>query len=174
MTQEEVMNAHRRYQNQFGEGKRPHEDVTPTIEQLSSLKHLIESGESPFVSFAVWKPNAQRNMKRQKFTGKLFNTRCKLVDTELAGPPTFEHFKQCYKVLQTALIMLGAVDLGNVTQYLEYLEDFHRRFGEPLYALLFQADTRARSELMARLDQDAYAAYYKVGVTGQDSRQLAL
>ena len=112
LTRQEVMDAYARYSAQYGAGKKPaEEEGEPTIEQLSSINFLLYNEEAPFVDFAVFRPQAQRAIKKQRLTGKVFNPRGELVDVEIAGPPTFQHFKACHIVLINSLLMLNAVDL---------------------------------------------------------------
>ena len=159
LNKQEVMQAYGRYILQFGSGKKPNEDEEPTVDQLSGIRFLLDNDEPPFVDFAVFKPHGHRHAKKQKFAGTVFNPQGELVHIEIAGPPTFQQFKASLLVLQNSLIMLGAVDLGNLTDYIRLLERYHQMYGDAMYALIYQTDYRARSEHMARLHREAYTEY---------------
>ena len=73
MTDEEVLESYKRYEKHFGKGRKPPEDEEPTVDQLSALRHLIQSGVVPYIDFSVWGPHGHRMVKKQKFMGQTFN-----------------------------------------------------------------------------------------------------
>ena len=50
-------------------GAEPFEDVEPSLEQYTSIVHLLTLGAPPYTDFSVWGPYAIRNKKRLKLGG---------------------------------------------------------------------------------------------------------
>ena len=53
--------------------------------------------------------------------------------------------------MSNALLLLGAVVLGNLVDYGKFMDRFTARHSERVYPLMYQADVRRRMELMGRL-----------------------
>ena len=70
---------------------------------------------------------------------------------EFKGPPSFEMWAECYQILRTSLIFLDAAELGPLDAYLERIKGFAKQYGESLWHLVYQADSRMRREQMERL-----------------------
>ena len=70
---------------------------------------------------------------------------------EILGPATYSMWKSCWTILSNALLLLGAVDLGNLVDYGKFMDRFIARHGERSYPLMYQAEVRTRMELMGRL-----------------------
>ena len=166
LTQAEVFECFKRYERQYGPKKKPKPGAEPTVEQLSAVRHLIASGETPFVEFAVWGPHGQR------MTGQVFNARGELVTVELVCPPTYQMWEACYTIFQHTLLMLGEVDLGNLIEYRDYMKGYYEKYGDRAYALVYQADTRSRLEQMIRLQREA-ASDYEAMVSASGGTQPA-
>ena len=89
-----------------------------------------------------------------------------LIQTELHGPQNFATWKASFEVYYNALIMADAVDLGSVLDYLSRIERFHDRFGEKAWALLYQADVRARLEELPRVKMQLAREHADAGAAG--------
>ena len=157
LSRDEINEAYRRYEQQFGYGKRPPDDEEPTEEQLASLKHMLQANEGCYVDFNVWVPHGHRLIRKQRLVGQVLNAQHQWVTVEMTGPATFSMWKACYAVLSNALLMLGAVDLGNLLDYGRFFDRFFGRFGEKAYPLMYQADVRTRAEQFVRINRQAYA-----------------
>ena len=141
-----------RYEVLYGKGQRPHPNQEPSIEQLSGLKSLLDNNQCPYADFAIFQPFAARIMKRLKFSGLILNKAGVLSQAEVYGPPDLDNWRACYDVWSNSMIMLDAVDLGPLQMYKSKIELLHARYGESrVWALLYQADTRARLEHMPRI-----------------------
>ena len=148
------MTCYARWPETFGPSKiRPPPDEDPSEDQLSSLHYLISSGEVPYVDFAVWGPYQQRLLKRQTLVGLQLNEMGEVVQIEILGPATYTMWKSCWTILANSLLLLGALDLGNLVDYGLFFDRFHARHGERTYPLMYQADVRPRMELMGRTGQ---------------------
>ena len=73
------------------------------------------------------------------------------MQTEMYGPSYLSSWKVSYGVCLNAMIMLDAADLGPLLQYQARIERMHERYGERTWALLYQADVRARFEELPRV-----------------------
>lgn len=47
----------------------PPKESEPTVEQLSALKHPIDSGSPPYCDFSIWGPYVHRLVKKIKLSG---------------------------------------------------------------------------------------------------------
>ena len=101
--------------------KRIPEAHEPTAEQLSVLQAIIREQSVPYVDFAIWGPYANRITKALSGTGLLFDADFKLSNVQFKGPPTFQHWRACWNVYSTAMIMLGAADPPALNAYAEKL-----------------------------------------------------
>eukprot|EP00435_Cladocopium_sp_Y103_P069983 s60_g34.t1 len=86
ITEAEQIRMYARFETLFGKGQRPLPQQEPTIEQLSGLKSLVESGQAPFADFAIFQPYGARMMKRIKFAGMVLNKAGGLMQAEIYGP----------------------------------------------------------------------------------------
>ena len=156
LTTDEIIKCYDRWRKIFGSKKRPALDEDPSVDQLSSLAHLLAAGVEGniYVDFAVWGPQQQRSIKRQKLVGQVLNSRGEFTTVEIYGPATYGMWKACWAVYSNALLLLGAVDLGNLVDYGKFMDDIIARFGERAYPLMYQADVRTRNEQMPRLLRD--------------------
>ena len=137
----------------------------PTAEQVSGIHSLVSTGRTPYCDFAVFGPHGAHIMKRIKFHGLVQDKSGQLTRAELYGPPDFSSWKACFDTYCNALILLGTASLGLLTAYRTRIEKLHTRYGNRVWALLYQADVRCRLEHMPRTKmrllqrhQDAIAA----------------
>lgn len=156
-----------RYETLYGKQQRPHPNQEPSIEQLSGLKALVEGGQCPYADFAIFQPYAARIMKRIKFSGLILNKAGTLSQAEVYGPPDLDNWRACYDVWSNAMIMLDVMDLGPLQMYKAKVELLHGRYGESkVWALLYQADTRARLEHMPRIKLSLYQKHQEAVNSG--------
>ena len=153
------MKGYLRYETLNGKGERPPKDSEPTAEQVSSLLHLINQGHPPYADFAIFGPYGHRLYKKIKLSGVTIGRVGTLKSVELHGPANIGLWLQSYQVLVNTLVMLDTVDLGTLLKYKEKIEKFHDRYGENIWAIVYQADVRCRLELMERTKRQLAAAH---------------
>ena len=120
LTTDELIECYKQWQIVFGKNqRRPPVAQDPSADQLSSINYLLglKDGSASKIDFAVFGPLQQRLVKRQKLQGVVPNSRGEMVPIELYGPATWAMFKACWAVYQNALVLLKAVDLGNLISY---------------------------------------------------------
>ena len=145
-----IADGHARWDRLYGSGSRPSPDVEASEAQLSCLKHLVDSGQVPVVDFAVWGPHGNRIERKLRLTGAVFAPDGSLRNIEIAGPPTIDVWLSAWEVFSTACIMLDVFDLGTLLSYKDHILRLHSRYGPQVWLLLYQADTRFRSEHLVR------------------------
>ena len=143
--------GHARWERLFGSGKRPKPDQEATMAQLSGLHYLLESGQVPTVDFAVWGPHGSRIERKLRLSGSVFAPDGSLRTIEIAGPPTIGIWLASWEVFTTAAVILNIFDLGALIDYREHIVRLHTRYGPQVWLLLYQTDTRFRSEHMLRV-----------------------
>ncbi|CAJ1454754.1 unnamed protein product [Effrenium voratum] len=165
LSESTLLQMYARYETVFGRDCRPPIDRDPTAEQVSGIHSLVSTGRTPHCDFAVFGPHGARIMKRIKFHGLVQDKPGQLTRAELYGPPDFSSWKACFDTYCNALILLGTASLGPLTAYRTRIEKLHTRYGNRVWALLYQADVRCRLEHMPRTKmrllqrhQDAIAA----------------
>ena len=105
-------------------------------------------GLPPYVDFAVFGPHHIRIVHKLKFVGLVMNSAGLLMRTELKGPMNFPQWDSCYQVFRTACIMLDIISPAALDAYRDHIRRYANRFREECWALIYQADTRARRELV--------------------------
>ena len=139
--------------------KRIPEAHEPTADQLSVLQAIIKEQSVPYVDFAIWGPYANRISKALSGTGLLFDADLKLTTVQFKGPPSFRHWKACWNVYSTAMIMLGAADPPALLAYADKVENLARVFTPVCWALIYQAETRWRREKLVHIQREEVRAY---------------
>ena len=134
-------------------GKKVPEHCEPTAMQLSVLQVLLSELNVPYVDFAIWGPYANRITQALRGSGLMFNTDMELVTEQFKGPPSFKHWKACWQVYQTALIMLGAADPPVLTAYMEKIESLARQFTPVCWGLIYQAEARFRQDKLTQIQR---------------------
>jgi hypothetical protein len=71
--------------------------------------------------------------------------------TEFKGPPDYDHWLACFKIFMSAMIMLGACAPPYLLAYAALIGHYAKRYGQACWALLYQAETRFRREVMERM-----------------------
>ena len=107
LTKDEILAAYRRWEGHYGKGKRPPLDADQTEEQLAVVKHLIDSGEVPYVDFALFGPHGGRLLNKQKSSGLVLDGKGGFKPIEFAGPANFALWMASFDVLANSLILLG-------------------------------------------------------------------
>jgi hypothetical protein len=146
LRKEEVVKMLARYVRVMDE--RPPPEKAATTEQLTALKHVLDTGRDPFVDFSVFGNHQVRNQKRSTLSGGVFDAKGVLRDVELYGPATVESWELSYDVLTTCLIMLDAVSRQNLSNYKKLILHYAAEFGPAVWHFLYQIDVRCRQELM--------------------------
>ena len=157
LTEKEMVQAYLRYATVFGEGERPAKESEPTVEQLSAVRHLLANGHPPYCDFSIWGPFGHRLAKKIKLSGYILGRDGLLTSVELTGPSNFGMWLQSWQVFSNVCVMLDIVDLGVLTKYRDLIERFHNRYGQAIWALLYQADNRCRLELAERIRRQILA-----------------
>ena len=144
-------------------GEPPSVDVEPTAEQLSAIHQLVGGGAAPYVDFSLFGPHGRRLLKRLSFFQQTFSpitggwTR-----QELPGPPSFEAWLKCWRVLECSLLLLQAVRPERLRNYEDKIRGFNAQYGETVWPIIYQADVRCRSEEFERLRRYAEIAQSKI------------
>ena len=129
--------AYERWQTARGRGKRPATDEDPTEDQLAVPRHLLDSGEVPYVGVSVGGQHGNGLARKQKLIGMVMNAKGEIVPTDMVGPAAFALWSASWTVFSNAMILLGAVDVGTLDEYYKCLKRFHDRYCEKSYALLY-------------------------------------
>ncbi len=127
-------------------GDVPPRDEEPSLEQLSGIAHLLSLKAPPYADFSIFGPHALRLRKRLKFSGYVFSGSGTLERAEQFGPPTFQEWSKCYRVLATALIMLDEVSPARLAAYSTLIERFLQTYTPVRWPAIYQADVRCRQE----------------------------
>ena len=110
-------------------GNRPRPKYKPAAEQISAIKHLLESEQNPFPDFSVFRPAWARFQKRLKFTGNLLNAEGVVYREEIYGPGSFKVWRACWELY--GLIMRGfkQCNQGALDDYRDHIEELVDRYG---------------------------------------------
>lgn len=162
----EVVKMYREYERVFGPNERPPKDSEPTAEQLSAISHLLDAGLPPWADFAIFGPFGRRIERKVKLTGMTMGRDGQMRQVELHGPPNIGAWLASYNVLMTILIMKCAVDLGVLLKYRSHIERLHDRYSDKIWAILYQAESRCRLELMDRLRREAVSEHEAITRAG--------
>ena len=149
----------------FGEYKRargdyPHKDMEPSEDQLSAVSQLLNTGQAPFVDFALFGPQGKRALRKLTLVSFTFQVETGMWKrAELPGPPDFNTWWKAWLVLKTALLLLQCVDAERLEHYGEFIRQLVDMYGPESWFLIYQADVRFRSEEMERIRRNAQIAY---------------
>ena len=157
LSQQEIMQAYKVYNDKLGSGHSsappvvPHPDEEPTVEQLSAIKALVESGSPPYVDFAIFGPHANRLKKKIAMSGYTMARDGTFQLTELKGPSNFVEWKECYCIFRTCCIMLEVCSPAVLDKYCDHISRFNLKYSDAVWLILYQTDVRARSEQVERI-----------------------
>ena len=136
-------------------GAFPSEDEELSIEQLSGLKALFEASRPPYCDFAVFGPYHHRIQKKIKMNGIKLSPSGEITTTEMFGPPDYQSWRECYLVFRTGCIMLNQISPAHLDNYEKHIRRLSERYNKASWALIYQADVRARLEHSERLLRQA-------------------
>ena len=144
----DAMFAH--YRQLFGAN--PMEDMEPTADQLSAIQHMVvERKLPPYVDFAVFGPHALRTARKFRLQGLLLGAQGQLFQSEVYGPRCFAQWLSCFQVFKVAAVMMDLISCSALDRYCELIRSYNALYGDACWPLLYQADTRARRELVERI-----------------------
>ena len=141
-----------KYKAVFGRNPLPNQECTPV--QLGGLKCMLDGGGAPYLDFGVWGPNQHRLLRRMRFNGLRIGPNGTMQTVELLGPGDLASWQASYELAITGLLGFDAVDLGNLLVYSKKIARFHDLYGEACWAIIYQADVRARLEEMERVRRE--------------------
>ena len=156
LCQKDVDNYYAIYRARMGHDPRPEEDIT--TEQLSGLKALFVSGAAPYVDLAIWGPFGHRTQRRLKLSGLILGADGVLQHVQFFGPPNVESWTSGFAVFRTGCIMLEEISLSTLALWSALVADYAARYGNTIWALLYQTEVRARSEHLTRTKRAGAAA----------------
>ena len=157
LTADEVLACYRQYNKKLGSGSAsappvtPHPDEEPTVDQLSGIKALTESGAPPYADFAIFGPHANRLKKKIAMNGFVMARDGTFHLTELKGPSNFTEWKDSYAIFKTCCIMLDIMSPAALDNYADHVSRLNMKYGESVWLILYQTDVRARSEHVERI-----------------------
>ena len=152
------------YRKLMGHDPRPEEDIT--AEQLSGLKALFTSGAAPYVDLAIWGPFGQRTHRKLKLSGLVLGTDGVLQQVQLYGPPDVETWAAGFAVFRTGCIMLEEVSISTLSLWSIMVSEYTARYGSAVWALIYQTEVRARSELLTRTKRAGATALAQATAAG--------
>ncbi|CAK0891828.1 unnamed protein product [Prorocentrum cordatum] len=141
--------AYKNYHDRIGAFPPAEEELSK--EQLSTLWEAFRSGGAPYTDMAVWGPHHHRIQKKIRLRGVKIAPTGEVTSIELTGPADFEDWRACYAVFKVGCIMFEQITPARLDAYEKHLRGFHERYGRQCWALIYQADVRARLELSERL-----------------------
>ena len=131
-------------------GGLPPEEEGPTIEQLSALlKKTAVMDMAPYADFGGFVPYGSKALKESKFRTYVLTSEG-YTTKELQGPANFTQWRACYRVYQTALLMLDIADLAVLHNYEIFMERLVRQF-PTCWHLIYAAEHLARSSHSTRM-----------------------
>ena len=86
-----------------------------------------------------------------KLEGLVLTPEGQLVRHEFKGPPDHVHWRSCFNVFATAMIMLGACLPAPLTRYADFICRAASRYGAKCWPLIYQTETRFRREHLDRM-----------------------
>ena len=141
----------------------PHPDEEPTIDQLTALKAVIDSGAPPNVDFSIWRPHANRFKKVLAFHGLHIGLDGAIVMAEMKGPSNLDEWLASWRIFKVASIMLKILSTAAADAYAGHITRLHTKYGAQVWLLLYQADIRFRTEHAERIRRKGEALKAKAG-----------
>ena len=164
LTESEVTSCYDVYRAKMGHDPRPDEDITE--EQLAGLRALFASGAAPYVDLAIWGPYGRRTQRKLKFSGLVLGAGGLLHHIQLPGPPNLESWQAGFSVFCTGCIMLQVISVATLELWDKMIEEYSVRYGPSVWALLYQTEVRARSELVMRTKRAGQTALDQAKAAG--------
>ena len=147
-------------------GAFPPDDEELSAEQLTGLHALLSTGRVPYVDHAIWGPQYHRIQKKLKLKGVRLDASGAIVPIEINGPEHFEQWMESYAVFKTGAIMFEAISPAMLDAYSKHIRHYHERYGRGCWAIIYQADVRARLELTERLRRQGASARERAPAQG--------
>jgi hypothetical protein len=131
----------------------PLED-TPSAEQLSVLAVILGERCAPYVDFAIFGPFGNRVRKAMSHKGLVFGPNGSLIMEEFRGPPSIVEWLSCWRVFQTAMVMLDAADHPQLEAYARHITKLSSQYGATAWSTIYQAEVRFRREMLDRVREE--------------------
>ena len=162
LSPEAVRKAFATYQEK--RGAPPHKDIEPTEDQLSAVAQQIRSGVVPYVDFALFGPHGRRMQKKLSHTAHTYHAPSGTWKRqELPGPADFDSWWRSWQTYKCCLLLLEAVKPEPLDLYGEMIRSLSHLYGPECWYIVYQADTRMRSEEFERIRSNAEIEH--VGLT---------
>jgi len=152
----EIAASYAAYRNKMGHDPRPEEDISE--DQLAGLRALFDSGAAPYVDLAIWGPYGHRTQRKLKLSGLVLGHDGVLQNVQVPGPPNLESWQAGFAVFRTGCIMHDEISVATLELWAKTVEEYAHRYGPAVWALLYQTEVRARSELVVRIKRGGAAA----------------
>ena len=99
----------------------------PKVDQLSAILELVKAS-SPYVDLAIWGPHGLRTQKQMKLAGMVPGPGGTFRYVEFRGGPDNDHWKVCFMIYFTAVVMIQAVSPPWLAAYVKYIGKFAMSF----------------------------------------------
>lgn len=155
----EIVGFYTVYRNKIGD--EPAESEDPTKDQISAVGRILDALGIPDVDLAVFGPYSNRWAKKHKLAGLFLSADCSgsLVKREIFGPETFQVWEKSITVLFVIFIMKQACEPSTYQGYIKHVRKLHETFGTESWPLLYQCESRLRSEQFERIKRIGIAMY---------------
>ena len=133
-------------------GGLPRDEIEPTPDQIGALRQVLDSGAPPYVDFSIWGPHMKRGLKKLQQSATLFDPgTSKWVQKSLRGPPSFDIWLKCWNVFKVSMIMLEQASTASLDAYEARIRELASETCPHCWFLVYQADTRFRSEYFEKV-----------------------
>ena len=132
------------YANVMGSAPADHEE--PTSEQLSGVDQLVSSGNVPYIDLAIFGPHGSRFIKKMKAIPSSSSDTLGQSVADIPGPPDFRTWTKCWDVVKCAFLLFGTVSISQLDGYSSLIRKLSEQYGPVCWPIIYQADTRMRSE----------------------------
>ncbi len=137
-------------------GALPEECEEPSAAQLAVLNKRVQSGQPPYVDFAVWLPFGRRSEKSHKFRVYVPLGNGEIQVREQPGPSNFQAWTASWRVFKAAAIMLDIISMACLSRYEKAIERLVLQW-PACWGLVGAAEDKARSERWMRLHRKTIA-----------------
>ena len=121
-------------------------DERCTDQQLSCLRFLFQKGHNPNVDLAIFGPYQNRLRRKLILSGLVLGADGTYQRVEFKGPPDINVWHAGFLTYKSGLISLDITGVNPIERYVKKVFKFHRDYGTVTWHLLYQAETRMRSE----------------------------
>ena len=137
-------------------GALPEECEEPSAAQLAALNKRVQSGQPPYVDFAVWLPYGRRSERSHKFRVYVPLGNGEIQVREQPGPANFQAWTASWRVFKAAAIMLDIISMASLSRYEKAIERLVLQW-PACWGLVGAAEDKARSERWMRLHRKTIA-----------------